>query len=494
MSSAKKQIPEEFKKVIFEFLGDISNTFPEYKSTLSLFLDSNGVKLTTSESETSEIQKQKVVSILYEYCSKVYPERFFDILYKNEKLFDKNESEYANVNTHFLPNIDFSVLWNTEGISDATRETIWKYLQLILMTIITNIDDRKSFGDAANLFEAINEDELRNKLEETIQQMYNMFEHTNATPPTPNTPNANADPTSDNPDTNAEPAFDFFDWAKSMGSNANNDNAYANANENGEKEPNANAESIHDHISQILNGKIGKLAKEIAEETAKDVDFDMNDFTGGENGSTDGENVDFKNVFQKMFKNPGKLMSLVKNVGSKLDQKFKSGEIKESELMQEASDLLSKMKNMPGMGNLTDMLNKMGMGGMMGGMGGGGGNSKVNIGAMQSNLQRNMKMSKMKERMQQKLQEQRASAQAASAAAQAQAQAQAQAIPVKKQSQIFSTGEVVERTPVTSASSTTATATTTATTTTATATTATTATTTDTTTSAVPNKKKNKKK
>ena len=336
-----------------------------------------------------------------------------------------------------MPNIDFIVLWNTEGISDATRETIWKYLQLILMTIITNIDDRKSFGDAANLFEAINEDELRSKLEETIQQMYNMFEHTNATPPTPNT-TPNADPASDNPDTNADPAFDFFDWAKNMGANNNDNNGNAN-----DKEPNANAESIHDHISQILNGKIGKLAKEIAEETAKDVDFDMNDFTGE---TANGENVDFKNVFQKMFKNPGKLMSLVKNVGSKLDQKFKSGEIKESELMQEASDLLSKMKNMPGMGNLTDMLNKMGMGGMMGGMGGG----KVNVGAMQSNLQRNMKMSKMKERMQQKLQEQRTAAQAA--AAQSQAQAQAAQVPVTKQSQVFSTGEVVERTPVTATS------------------------------------------
>jgi hypothetical protein len=122
------------------------------------------------------------------------------------------------------------------------------------------------------------------------------------------------------------------------------------------------------------------------------------------------------------------------------------------------------MKNMPGMGNLTDMLNKMGMGGMMGGMGGGG-NSKVNVGAMQSNLQRNMKMSKMKERMQQKLQEQRAAAQAAVAAAAA--QSQAAQVPVKKQSQVFSTGEVVERTPVTA---------------TANATTA------------VPNKKKNKKK
>ena len=425
--SSKKQIPDEFKKVIFEFLSDISNTFPEYKSTLGLFLDSNGINISSSESDT-----QKVVDILYEYCSKVYPERFFDILYKNEKLFDKDVSEYANVNTHFLPNIDFSVLWNTEGISGATRETIWKYLQLILMTIITNVDDRKSFGDAANLFEAINEDELRNKLEETIQQMYNMFEGKSQEEGA--NANANAHPESEGGTGDAKSEeFNFFDWAKNM-----------NKNGDGNAEPNANAESIHDHISQILNGKIGKLAKEIAEETSKDVDFDM-DF-GGENG----ENVDFKNVFQKMFKNPGKLMSLVKNVGSKLDQKFKSGEIKESELMQEASDLLSKMKGMPGMNNLADMLNKMGMGGMMSGMGGGGGGkSKVNIGAMQSHLQRNMKLSQMKERMQQKLKVQQQQRDAALAAAAIQSTASTNSHAVKTpQSQVFSTGEVVERTPV----------------------------------------------
>ena len=435
MSSSKKQIPEEFKKVIFEFLSDISNTFPEYKSTLSLFLDSNGVKL---DSETvAESETQKVVTILYDYCSKVYPERFFDILYKNEKIFDGNKNrEYANVNTHFLPNINFSVLWNTEGISDGTRETIWKYLQLILMTIITNIEDKKSFGDAANLFEAINEDELRNKLEETIQQMYNMFEGSNLNGDKDgHSKNKAGDGDNDKHEDGSNGEFNFFDWAKHMNKSS--------ANESGEGEsesnPNANAESIHDHISQILNGKIGKLAKEIAEETAKDVDFNM-DF-GGESG----ENMDFKNVFQKMFKNPGKLMSLVKNVGSKLDQKFKSGEIKESELMQEASDLLSKMKGMPGMNNLADMLNKMGMSGMMGGMGGGG-KSKVNIGAMQSHLQRNVKLSQMKERMQQKLKMQQQQREAAAAAVASHAVQNSG----QKKPQVFSTGEVVERTPAVS--------------------------------------------
>jgi hypothetical protein len=341
-------IPDEFKKVIFDFVGDISNTFPEYRETLGSFL------------EGSTNDSVNVVSILYEYCSKVYPERFFDILYKNDKIFNKEDEANANVNTHFLPNIDFCALWNTEGISDATRETIWKYLQLILMTIITNIEDKKSFGDAANLFEAINENELRGKLEETIQQMYNMFEPNNASSADAAADaGASADNATNNEsNTGKKSSFNFFDWAKDLGG----DGDEGDEGEKGSSSSfsSANAESIHEHISNILNGKIGKLAKEIAEETAKDVDFDM-DFD-----ESKGDGVNFQNVFQKMFKNPGKLMGLVKSVGSKLDQKFKSGEIKESELMQEASDLLSKMKNMPGMNNLTDMLNKMGMGNMGG--------------------------------------------------------------------------------------------------------------------------------
>jgi hypothetical protein len=95
----------------------------------------------------------------------------------------------------------------------------------------------------------------------------------------------------------------------------------------------------------------------------------------------DMENVtDVKDVFQQLIKNPTKLMGLVKSVGDKLDTRIKSGEIKESELIAEASELMNKMKDMPGMGNIQTMLNKMGMGNL-GGLGG-----KVNAGAMEAEL------------------------------------------------------------------------------------------------------------
>ena len=44
-------------------------------------------------------------------------------------------------------------------ISDKTRETIWKYLQLLLFTVITSVNNDTYFGDTARLFEAIDETE-----------------------------------------------------------------------------------------------------------------------------------------------------------------------------------------------------------------------------------------------------------------------------------------------------------------------------------------------
>ena len=56
-----------------------------------------------------------------------------------------------------------------------------------------------------------------------------------------------------------------------------------------------NAEALHDHINKMMEGKLGCLAKEIAEETAEDLNIDMEDVTS------------INDVFNKLFKNPTKL-------------------------------------------------------------------------------------------------------------------------------------------------------------------------------------------
>jgi len=99
-------------------------------------------------------------------------------------------------------------------------------------------------------------------------------------------------------------------------------------------------------------------------------------------------------------------MDLVKNVGTKLETRMKSGDIKESELLAEASEMINKMKAMPGMGNIREMLAKMGMGGLAKG-------GKLDLNAMEVKLNQTMKTAKMKERMRQKLDEKRAAGAAA---------------------------------------------------------------------------------
>jgi hypothetical protein len=149
-----------------------------------------------------------------------------------------------------------------------------------------------------------------------------------------------------------------------------------------------NPEDIHSHMQDVFQGKIGNLAKEIADETMKDMDIDMNN---PENAT---------GMFKNLLKDPKKLMTLVQSVGKKLDEKLKSGEVKETELLKEASEMLKKMKDMPGMSHMEAMFKNMGIP-MPSGAGGKG--SKMNFGAMQGKLNQQMKQAKMKERLRERM-------------------------------------------------------------------------------------------
>jgi hypothetical protein len=353
--------PEEFYKIINDFISDMLITFPEYSGIISKWWN------------RPSSDKQTELLFVFKHCVKVFPERFFNILYKDAEMFSPD----SEINTEFLPGIVFKQLWSCD-ISDNTRVTIWKYLQLILFSVIGSVHSSSELGDTAKLFEAINEDELKTKLQETLENMHNMFDISanDTTTETPNIPNA---------------------------------------------------QDLHEHITSMMGGKLGKLAMELAEDTAKDLNLDMDN------------NSDAKDVFQKLFKNPTKLMSMVKNVGSKIDEKIKSGEIKESELMEEGMGLLNKMKDMPGMENMQKMFSQMGIPGL-------GNNAKLNMGAMEAQLNKNMKHAQMKERMRSK-----AAANAKAKEEQSKTafcnMSDAPAYSEEDLIKIFSTGEKVEKTP-----------------------------------------------
>ena len=355
--SNKKEVPEEFSRVMKDFVNDIKETFPEYLPIINKWWKdtTNFDYIEEEEEKKKSIQESEKTSIgiLFSFCQKKYPLKFFEILYQNEEIF----KEDSTVDTEFLPHIHFKDLWQFD-ITDKTRETIWKYLQLIMFSIINTIENKEAFGDSAKLFEAMNEGDFKNKLEETLTKMQEIL--------------------------NMKASFDNQNSNGYTNDDSNSDGMGTNFGNNLNMEDLPNPDDLHEHITGMLDGKLGKLAKEIAEETAENLDLGID-----MNGSPD-----MKDVFNKLVKNPGKLMGLVKNVGEKLDTRIKSGEIKESELIAEATEIMNKMKNMPGMDGIQEMLSKMGM--SASGLGKGG---KVNYGAMEAELNKKMKLAKMKERM-----------------------------------------------------------------------------------------------
>lgn len=365
----KSIIPTEFNKIIKDLSNDLSITFPEYAPFIEKWWVNS--------------KYENPVQYLYEFCLKKMPPRFFDILYKNADMF----SETSDLDTEFLPNIHFRNLWQCD-ISDSTRETIWRYLQLILFAIVGTMDSSDAFGETIKMFKSVEENDLKSTLEETMGKMYEFFE---------NSKNASSGEGKSEQGEGAEGSQDK-DQTGENGEGINMNNF-------------PSAENLHDHINGMLGGKLGELAMEIAQETASDLNL-------GADGDLNADS-DVKDVFQKLMKNPTKLMSLVKNVGSKLDEKIKSGSIKESELMSEASDIINRMKDMPGMGDIQSMLKKMGMNK---GMGGG----KFDFNAMESKLNQTMKQAQMKEKMREKVDMKKTQAQQAQAQAQAHMQERAQ--------------------------------------------------------------------
>lgn len=301
---ATTSIPDNFRATICDFTNDLSTTFPEYK-----YLWDKWAKPETTEEE---------FQTLFAHCSKVYPERFFDILNQDASLF----SAENNVTTTFLPDVEFKMLYHCVGISDKTRESIWKYLQVILFLVVGSMKDKMDFGDAVNMFEDMNQEELHTKMEAAMENIGSFFQ--NMEEPT------QAENSTSTSDVNHDKKI-FSDLKDQFA-------------------------GINEHLRGMFDGKIGKLARELADDLGNDL---MGTF-----GEDLGNARSTKDILSKLMKNPQQITGLMKNVGDKLNAKMASGDISREELMSEAGDMMRKMKAMTGGdgGNMGDMFKNLAKG------------------------------------------------------------------------------------------------------------------------------------
>jgi hypothetical protein len=366
MENTEIQVPDNFRSIINDFTNDLSITFPEHVDKWSMW-----------RQEITEAD----LAYLFNHCLRIYPERFFDILYQNDDIFKTDSS----TNTDFLPGIDFKILFNCQDISDKTKKTMWKYLQLILFTVVGSVKDKSKFGDTMNMFEGINENDLNEKLNETMSSLSDFFQNI-----------------SKNMDE---------DEAKAENGGGERDNGENSNGESGEKRerpdfsrmfenmPNManmpDIAGIQEHLKTLFNGKIGELARDMAEE----ISGDFSDLIGDNMG--DVKSAD--DVLKNLLKDPKKVMKLMKSVSGKLDSKMSNGEISKEDLMKEASELFSKMKDMGGTSQFNELFKNLtkNMGGLAGmaGMGGLGKNMKIDTNALSRMSARDATRERLRKKM-----------------------------------------------------------------------------------------------
>ena len=107
----ENKIPEEFPKIIKDFVCDIKTTFPEFKDLIEKWWKDesffNYIEDVEERNKAFIEAEKKTIAFLFDFCQKKFPSRFFEILYQNEDMF-KDDS---TLDTEFLPHIHFKTLW-----------------------------------------------------------------------------------------------------------------------------------------------------------------------------------------------------------------------------------------------------------------------------------------------------------------------------------------------------------------------------------------------
>ena len=338
---------KNLRSIVIDFTNDLTKVFPEYAFLWERWLTA----------DDAEYEK------LHQHFMAVFPERFFDIMNSNADIF----ASESDLNVMFLPDVDFKLLFNCEGISENTKTSMWKYLQLLLFTVLGSVKDTANFGDTLNMFSSMDETDLQEKMKETMEGLGDFFKDFS-----PKEPSENSEEIPSGP--------------------------------GGFKLP--KPEIIQEHMKALMEGKLGKLAKELTEEFTGDLKDVFNE-------NEDLSDKSLSDIMANLMKDPSKIMNIMKKITDKLQAKMKSGDISQDELMQEVAGLVEKFKSMGGGEDIMKKFTSGPFAKMFKNMAGGAG--------LNSNAMAQMgTQSAMKERLRKKMEDKKLK----------QAQAQAQALAV----------------------------------------------------------------
>jgi hypothetical protein len=267
-------IPIEFKNNCKNFISLIKHHFPEYNAILA--------KWWKDPSDFSHLSSEEEKINKYNLSESTSLKLLFSFMNKNYSpiildILNKNEFLFSS-SIFLLPNIDFKIVWN-KNVSDDIKYELWKHLQLISYTVIENMTDKKQLN---NFLKWVEQD-LKHK---------DLFTH-------------------------------LFESCKNkMESNQD------------DKSP----EKMLEQISELLNGKLGKLTMEIMDLLIA--------YLKEEGISIEVQNPNIENIMKIIMQNQSKIMNIIEKLFVDIEKKMNEGDISKEDLFVELKNWIQKLSQM----------------------------------------------------------------------------------------------------------------------------------------------------
>jgi len=304
MSSAKSLPPQEFFNVMRDFVADLKRTFPELEPTIHKWWkepsDFDHIADEVERDAAFNAARAVSVQFLFNFCKNKYPGHLMQLMNQSESLFSDGDSE-------FLPHICFKQLWNMEDISTNIKEAMWKYMQLILFSIIQSATDTTTGAESSEKAAPNNnmEDDILREFRESMTGL------------------------------GADGMTQFFENARRR----------AESECAAEGDLKKTAGSAASQMESMLGngGKLGKLAHTLAENTLENLNID--------------ETASPNDQMKALFSNSNLMKNLISEGATSIENMMKSGDLTSEDLMAEVTGLMSgfgKMTKSAGSGDEDD--------------------------------------------------------------------------------------------------------------------------------------------
>jgi len=266
-----------FNECLKEFFEELKEVFPEFKQKIDDIYVFDNIE-----------KNNKYLNFFYKNAKK-----YSDLIStKNEMLFSEG--------IVLLKGIDFNFIWNS-NISQSTKESIWKYLQLLYSRAhicLNEVESKKTAKDV------INKNVDYNKLSDEEKAFASILDKIN---------------------------FDNIDDDEDNQGHVNDGNELL-SNLFGGLGENFMAENF---AEELMGTEIGKLAEEIAGDI-NPKDIDINDLLSGITGNNG---------------NPENFNNLIGNITNKVVSKLQNSDVNEDKITTEANNIIKKISNNQNLNN-----------------------------------------------------------------------------------------------------------------------------------------------